>query len=98
MNIETLQEELSVCLRDAQAHHPTPLEGSEALKALKECIQQRPVPASVGVPMILAGAQAWQLGLMQISLGYATLGIVVNMKGLPPTDFVKKLMEKEGEQ
>lgn len=94
MNFETLQEELSARLRAAKLHFPTPESGSESLKALNLLIQQRPVQASVGVPMLLTGVQTWGHGLMQISLAYATLGIPVDMKEIPPSDFMKKLFEK----
>lgn len=95
MNIETLQEELSVRLRAAQAHSPTPVEGSESLKALNLLLQQRPVQARVAVPMLLAGVQAWAHGVTQIALAYATLGVPVDMRVVPPSPFVEKLLKKD---
>jgi len=95
MNLETLQEELTVRLRSAQVNSPTPVEGSEAFKALNLLIRQRPVQASVGVPMLLAGIQAWAHGLAQIIIAYGTLGIPIDVKKIPPSAFMEKLFEKD---
>jgi len=95
MTITELQEELTVLLRTAQAHSPTPLAGSETLKALNALLQQRPMQAAVGTPMLLAGIQSWAHGLSQIALAYATLGIPVDLRVLPPSPFAEKLFKKD---
>lgn len=96
MNIETLQEELAVRLRAAQAHSPTPVKGTEVLEALNLLIQARPAQAAVAVPMFLAGVQTWAHGLTQIALAYATLGVPVDMSVGTPSPFVEKLIKEDG--
>ena len=95
MDIETLQQELAVCLRASQAHPPLPLKGSEALKALNLLLQQRPINAAVGSPMLLAGVQAWAHGLTQIGIAFGTFGVPVDMRVVAPPPFLEKLLRKD---
>ena len=97
MDKDTLQEELSVCMKNAIVNAPFPQAGTPALEGLIAFMEENSVMAFIAMPQLTAAMAQYGEVLFKLVMAYRALGITIDMEQKPETPFLKSLFEKENQ-